>query len=109
MRISIAMRTKTKHKVNRATPRLSDEELDPIEQDDNEGVSTEMVEGYFPWTPEDIIDIKNLIYERMPQKQRYIFEAFLEGLTFVDIDVTEKYWRYHFSKGIEFIKKELKI
>jgi hypothetical protein len=23
--------------------------------------------------------------------------------------VTEKYWRYHFNKGIEFIKKELKL
>jgi hypothetical protein len=23
--------------------------------------------------------------------------------------VSEKYWRYHFSKGIEFIKQELKL
>jgi hypothetical protein len=23
--------------------------------------------------------------------------------------VSEKYWRYHFAKGIEFIKKELKL
>jgi len=103
------MRTKTKHKVNCATPRLSDEELDPLEQDDNEGVSTEMVEGYFPWTPEDMIDIKRLIENKMPPKQQYIFDAFLEGLTFIDLNVTEKYWRYHFAKGIEFIKKELKI
>ena len=103
------MRTKTKHKVNCATPRLSDEELDPLEQDDNEGVSTEMVEGYFPWTPEDMIDIKRLIENKMPPKQQYIFDAFLEGLTFIELNVTEKYWRYHFAKGIEFIKKELKI
>jgi len=109
LRISVAMRTKTKHKVNCATPRLSDEELDPLEQDDNEGVSTEMVEGYFPWTPEDMIDIKRLIENKMPPKQQYIFDAFLEGLTFIDLNVTEKYWRYHFAKGIEFIKKELKI
>jgi hypothetical protein len=109
LRISVGMRTKTKHKVHCATPRLSDEELDPLEQDDNEGVSTEMVEGYFPWTPEDIIDIKHLIAERMQPKQRYIFESFLEGLTYLDLDVTEKYWRYHFSKGVEFIKKELKL
>lgn len=103
------MRTKTKHKINRATPRLSDEELDPLEQDDNEGVSTEMMEGYFPWSPEDMIDIRRLIAERMPAKQSYVLGAFLEGLTFSDIDVTEKYWRYHFTKGIEFIKKELKL
>jgi hypothetical protein len=25
------------------------------------------------------------------------------------INVTEKYWRYHFAKGVEFIKKELGI
>ena len=109
MRISVGMRTKTKHKINCATPRLSDEELDPLEQDDNEGVSTEMVEGYFPWTQEDIVDIKRLIQDKMPTKQQFIFDAFLEGLTFVDVDVTEKYWRYHFTKGVEFIKKELKI
>lgn len=108
MRISIDM-TKTKHIVKAATPRLSDEELDPIEQDDGEGVSADMMEAYLPWSPEDILDIKRLIAERMPEKQQYIFEAFLEGLTHTDVLVSEKYWRYHFAKGIEFIKKELKL
>jgi hypothetical protein len=103
------MRTKTKHKVKAATPRLSDEELDPIEQDDSDGVSAETIESYFPWTVEDMIDIKRLIAEKLPAKQRFVFEAFLEGLTHNDIQVTEKYWRYHFSKGVEFIKKELKL
>jgi hypothetical protein len=103
------MRTKTKHKVKAATPRLSDEELDPIEQDDSEGVSVETIESYFPWTVEDLIDIKRLIAEKLPAKQRFVFEAFLEGLTHNDIQVTEKYWRYHFAKGVEFIKKELKL
>ncbi len=103
------MRTKTKHKVNAATPRLSDEELDPIEQDDNEGMSSDMIEAYLPWSLEDIMDVKRLIADKLPTKQQFILEAFLEGLTHVDIDVTEKYWRYHFGKGIDFIKKELKI
>jgi hypothetical protein len=98
---------KKKSKVKAATPRLSDEELDPIEQDDNDGVSTEMMEAYFPWSPEDIVDIRRLIKERMPPKQKEVFEAFLEGLTHNDIMVTEKYWRYHFARGIEFIKREL--
>ena len=101
------MRTKTKIKA--ATPRLSDEELDPIERDENDGVSTEMMEAYFPWSLEDIIDIRRLITERMPPKQQEIFKAFLEGLTHNDIMVTEKYWRYHFGKGVEFIKRELKL
>ena len=98
-----------KTKIKAATPRLSDEELDPIEQDDNEGVSADMMEAYFPWSPEDIIDVRRLISKRMPEKQRYIFEAFLEGLTHNDVLVSEKYWRYHFAKGIDFIKKELKL
>jgi hypothetical protein len=101
------MRTKTKHKVSAATPRLSDEELDPLEQDDSDGISTELIEGHFPWTPEDIIDVKRLINEFMPAKQQFVFLAFLEGLNHIDINVTEKYWRYHFTKGVEFIKKEL--
>lgn len=97
------------NKVKAATPRLSDEELDPIEQDDNEGVSTDLVEAHLPWNAEDILDIKRLIENRMPAKERFVLAAFLEGLSYHDIQVSEKYWRYHFIKGIEFIKKELKL
>ena len=70
------MRTKTKHKVNAATPRLSDEELDPIEQDDGEGVSSDMMEAYLPWSLEDIMDVKRLIADKLPTKQQFILEAF---------------------------------
>ena len=95
------------HKVNAATPRLSDEELDPLEQDDNEGVTAEMIEGYLVWTTDDIADIRNLIEYHLAEHERAILNAFLEGLTYKEIHVTEKYWRYHFTKGIEFIKREL--
>ena len=98
-----------KNSLKAATPRLSDEELDPLEIDDNEGVSTELIEGYSPWTPEDMIDIRHLIISCLEEKQQIIFVAFLEGLTYTDIGVTEKYWRYHFAKGVEFIKQELKL
>ena len=106
------MRTKTKpkHKINAVAPRLSDEDLDPLEQDDPPAeVNAWMSDGWLPWSPEDIADIRRLIVERMPKKQRFIVEAFLEGLSYVDVDVTEKFWRYLFNKGIEFIKKELKL
>jgi len=103
------MRTKTKHQVNAIAPRLSDEDIDPIEQDDSDNFSSQMTEGWLPWDPEDITDIRHLIDEKMPVKQRFVVLSFLDGLSYSDIDVTEKYWRYHFSKGIEFIKKELKI
>jgi hypothetical protein len=103
------MRTKTKHKVKAMVPRLSDEDIDPIEQDDSDSVSFQIVEGWLPWDPEDIVDIRRLIAQKMPVKQRYILESFLDGLTYHDANVTEKYWRYHFNKGIEFIKQELKL
>ena len=101
--------TKTKHKVNAVAPRLSDEDIDPIEQDDPDNMSFQVVEGWLPWDPEDITDIKRLISNKMPAKQKFVIESFLDGLNYSDINVTEKYWRYHFAKGIEFIKKELKI
>ena len=100
---------KTKHIIQAATPRLSDEDLDPIEQDESDNTATLVVEGWLPWDPEDIADIKRLIADRMPKRQKFIILSFLEGLTYEDLDVTEKYWRYHFNKGVEFIKKELKI
>ena len=103
------MRTKTKHKVNAATPRLSDEELDPIEQDDNEGVSSDMMEAYLPWSLEDIMDVKRLIADKLPAKQQFIMDAFLDGLSYKDINVTEKYWRYHFAKAINYIKGQLGV
>ncbi len=107
MRISVGMKKIIIHKVNAATPRLSDEELDPIEQDDSDGITTEMIEGYLVWTTEDISDVRNLIEYRVSDKEREILNAFLEGMTYIDLGVTEKYWRYHFAKGIEFIKREL--
>lgn len=97
----------TKHKIQAVTPRLSDEDPDPLEQDDVEGTSTQLVEGWLPWEPDDIQDIRNLIENNMPPKQREVLLAFLNGQSYNEIHVTEKYWRYHFSKGIEFIKKEL--
>jgi hypothetical protein len=101
------MRTKTKHKVSAVAPRLSDEDVDPIEQDDTDGSSMQIVEGWLPWDPEDIADIRRLIADKMPVKQQFIIEGFLDGLSYRELAVTEKYWRYHFSKGVEFIKKEL--
>lgn len=97
------------HKINATAPRLSDEDPDPIEQDEIEGISTHIIDGWLPWEPEDIADIRRLVTEKLPPKQQFIVEAFLDGLTYSDVCVTEKYWRYHFTKGIELIRKELKL
>jgi hypothetical protein len=88
-------------------PRLSDEDPDPIEQDENEGVSFSIIEGWLPWDSEDIVDVQKIIKTKLPVKQRFVLQTFLDGLNYTDIDVTEKYWRYHFAKGVELIKKEM--
>jgi hypothetical protein len=81
--------------------------MDPIEQDDMDGVSQYMSEGWVPWNVDDLIDIRRIIDERMPKKQKQIVDAFLKGMNFEDVGVTEKYWRYHYEKAIEFIQEEL--
>jgi hypothetical protein len=102
--------TQTKHIVSAIVPRLSDEDVDPLERDDPPAEVNEwMTDDWLPWDPEDVADIKRLITEKMPEKQQEIIQAFLDGLNYNDLHVTEKYWRYHFAKGIEFIKKELKL
>jgi len=104
------IKTITKHKVNAVVPRLSDEDVDPLEKDDPPAEINEwMTEDWLPWDADDIADIRKMITERLPTKQQFVLEAFLDGLNYKDINVTEKYWRYHFTKGIEFIKKELKL
>ena len=100
---------KPKQKVNASTPRLSDEDPDPIERDDVPDGYHLLQEGWLPWDPEDVLDIRKLIENYMNPKQRSIFIAFLNGQSYNDIGVTEKYWRYHFAKGIEFIKQELRL
>lgn len=100
-----------KSKVQAVAPRLSDEETDPIEQDESEGISSSIIEnlGWLPWDNEDVSDIKHLINIRMPEKSKKVLNAFLQGLNYNDIGITEKHWRYHFNAGIEFIKQELKL
>jgi len=97
-------------KIQAVAPRLSDEETDPIEQDESEGIASSIVEssGWLPWDAEDVSDIKRLI-AKMPEKQRKVLDAFLQGFSYNDIGISEKTWRYHFAAGIEFIKKELKL
>jgi len=98
-------------KIQAVAPRLSDEETDPIEQDETEGIASSIVEGsgWLPWDMEDIADIKRLIATKMPEKSKKVLDAFLQGFSYNDIGMTEKHWRYHFAAGIDIIKKELKL
>lgn len=95
--------------INYSKPRLSDEEMDPIELDDMDAFSGVLDAGWLPWDLDDLIDIERIIDERMPAKQKFIIESFLMGKTYLDVGVTEKYWRYHYDKAVEFIKKELSL
>jgi deoxyinosine 3'endonuclease (endonuclease V) len=102
---------KSKHVIHAARPRLSDEEEDPIEQGGNEKDlmnSTEIV-GWMLWDSDDLFDVKRIIEDRLPETQRLIVQAFLEGETFEDIECSHKFYRYHLTKAIEFIQKELGI
>jgi hypothetical protein len=103
------MKKPIKFKIKAATPRLSDEDTDPLEQEDSDKISLLTPEEWLPWDTDDILDVKMLISTKMSAKQRFILEAFLDGKTYSQVGVTEKYWRYHFAKGVEFIKKELKL
>ncbi len=104
------MKTIIKYEINCSAPRLSDEEVDPLEADDIDGLSSNKnTEGWLPWSYDDLIDVRRIIEERMQEKQRIVIEAFLCGQNNRDIQVSEKFWRYHFAKGIEFIKEELKL
>lgn len=98
-----------KHQISASKTRLSDEEVDPIEKDDQDSIPEQIADGWLPWDQDDLLDIKRLVYDCMEEKQREIIEAFLAGQNFIDINVTEKYWRWHFAKAIEFIRKELKL
>ena len=80
--------------------------MDPIEQDDTDGISQQS-EGWVPWDLDDLIDIRRIIDERMSSKQKQIIDAFLLGRTYMDVGVTEKHWRYHYEKAIKFIQEEL--
>ena len=61
-------------KIQAVAPRLSDEETDPIEQDETEGIASSIVEGsgWLPWDIEDIADIKRLIATKMPEKSKKV-------------------------------------
>ena len=95
----------TKHIINAAKPRLSDEEPDLLEQDDVEASQSQ--EDWLPWDIDDLIDIRRIIEERMSESQREIIDAFLSGINYTELGVSEKYYRYHYQKAIEFIRKEL--
>ena len=62
-----------------------------------------------PFRAENDADIQRIIEERMPREQKLVIESFLLGMNFKDIQVSEKFWRYHYQKAIEFIQKELKL
>jgi hypothetical protein len=99
----------TKYKMNCAAPRLSDEEPDLMEQEDVEGIPGQASDGWLPWTHDDLIDVKRIMETKMPEKQREVLEAFLTGNNAADIEVTDKYWRYHLKRAIDLIKEEMGV
>lgn len=95
--------------INASRTRLSDEEIDPIEQDDFDASSNLQGDGWMFWDEDDLIDIRRIINERMPPKEKEVVLSFLNGVGYKQLGVTEKYWRYHFQRAIDLIKKEMKL
>lgn len=95
-------------KVNATIRRLSDEEPDPLEHEDTTAEPS-AGGGWAPWGPDTIQDVYNIVAERLNEKQREIIEAHLSGYNHHDLQVTEKYWRYHYAAAIQKIRKELKV
>jgi len=97
-----------KHIVNATIRRLSDEEPDPLENDDA-SVEPSTTTGWASWGPDTIQDIYNIVSDRLSPQQREIIEAHLAGYNHKDLAVTEKYWRYWMQSAVNKIRKELKI
>jgi len=93
-----------KHKVNYANPRLSDEEIDPLEADELESPSYKL---YLENNTDNLRDVMQIVDHKLQPQERKVIEAFLMGKNNEDIGVSKKYWRYHFSKAIMLIKQEL--
>lgn len=98
----------TKHIINAARTRLSDEEPDLLEMDEIEHGHLDGVEEWLPWSEDDLADVYRII-DRMAEQPQQIIEAFLEGKNFRDINVGEKYFHYWYNKAITIIQNELKI
>lgn len=98
-----------KIQVNATMRRLSDEEMDPMENDDPCIEPYAASQAVFDWSPDMIQDVYKVISERLSGKQREIIEAHLMGYNHKDLQVTEKYWRYHWGQAIKKIKKELSV
>jgi hypothetical protein len=88
--------------------RLSDEEPDPLENEES-GVEPSSSSGWAPWGPDTIQDVYNVISDKLTEKQREIIEAHLMGYNHKDLAVTEKYWRYWYTSAVNKIRKELNV
>ena len=56
-------------KIQAVAPRLSDEDKDPIEEDETEGISFESL-GYLPWDNDDIADIKRILTPKCQKNKK---------------------------------------
>jgi hypothetical protein len=97
-----------KHTIHATIRRLSDEEPDALEQEDSSSEPT-TAGGWAPWGPDTIQDVYNIISDKLSDQQREIIEAHLMGYNHKDLQVTEKYWRYHYAAAVRKIQKELKL
>lgn len=88
--------------------RLSDEEADPMESEEH-AVEPPSHSSWSPWNEDTLEDIARIINTKLSEPQKEIIEAHLKGYNHKDIEVTEKYWRYHYGQAIKRIREELEL
>jgi len=81
--------------------RLSDEELDPMEKDRGENwcLKDKMLKKRIA-----SLELLETARRVLKEKQFKIYHAHVSGLKYHEIDVTEKFYRYHLGKAIDTLK-----
>lgn len=82
--------------------KLIDEEVDDLEKYDFSGLAAPGTGGEL----DERLDLYNNV-DMLPDKQRAVVLAYLSGLTYNELNVTEKYFRYHLNHAIHNLRRKL--
>ena len=84
------------------SPRLSDETIDPMENDAPEGHTVD-----YRMATDNRIDLMNVVQKKLTEPQRRVIEAYLGGYNHLDIGMTPDIWRKHKRAAMRILKEYL--
>lgn len=82
--------------------RLIDEEVDDLEKYDFSGIASPIGGSELS----DKIDLYRQI-DKLQDEQRAVVLAYLSGLTYNELGVTQKYFLYHLKKAVNTLRKRI--